>query len=242
MMIWSFCQSSCCSVHPHEILQLLLLELFASIRITSVGQINIFNNNILVPIPRQLTHMFIDSSVYLLTECTCGFLVPCEDEALIEFHCSSLLSQLLPVEPDQEHPVSMFLIALLTCGQAHTRIQEFRWTTFCLEKANVLHFHRFVDAQSKGCKAGASYATCPLLLDGRHLLLCEAPVLCESSPVSCLQKLVGQAPGHGAELLGLIAVVEFKRQRILAVNALIKFWVCLKGQFNYIKASESESA
>lgn len=55
-----------------------------------------------------------------------------------------------------------------------------------------------------------SCGTCPLHLDGRHLILGEAPVFCESFPVSWFQELIRQAPGHTTELLGLIAVVEFK--------------------------------
>ena len=79
-----------------------------------------------------------------------------------------------------------------------------------------------------------SRGTCPLLLDGRHLLLSEAPVFCQSFPVSWFQEVVRQAPGHRTELPGFIAVVEFKRERILAVSTLIKFWVGLKGQLNYV--------
>lgn len=55
----------------------------------------------------------------------------------------------------------------------------------------------------------------------------------QSFPIRRLQKLVGQAPDHGAELLGLQAMVGFKCERVLAVNGLVYLWVGLKGQRNY---------
>lgn len=58
----------------------------------------------------------------MFTECTCSFPVPCDDEALVEFFSRAPLSQLLPMEPDQQHPVPMLLIAVLTCGQTHTAL------------------------------------------------------------------------------------------------------------------------
>lgn len=67
--------------------------------------------------------MFIDSSEYLLKkicrlrECTCSFPVACDNQALVEFFSRAPLSQLLPMEPDQQHPVPMFLVAVLTCEQ-----------------------------------------------------------------------------------------------------------------------------
>lgn len=49
--------------------------------------------------------------------------------------------------------------------------------------------------------------TCPLLLDGSHLLLGEVPVQRQPLPVTRFQQAVGQVPGRTADLFGLRAVV-----------------------------------
>lgn len=97
-----------------------------------------------------------------------------------------------------------------------------------LQEAYATLFQRVVCVVSVRC------CTCPLLLDGRHLVLSEVPVLCQSLPVSLLQELVRQVPGHGAELPGLMAMVEFEREWIFAVNTFIKLSVGLKGQLNRV--------
>ena len=72
--------------------------------------------------------------------------------------------------------------------------------------------------------------TCPLMFDGLHLLLGEAPVGRQLLPGPWLEEPVRQAPGGGAHVLGLGAVVQFKRQRGLAVKALVvELRVGLKG-------------
>lgn len=53
----------------------------------------------------------------LVTEPTCSFPVPRGDQVLVQFFSWIPLSQLLPVEPDQQHPVAVLLIAVLTCEQ-----------------------------------------------------------------------------------------------------------------------------
>ena len=87
------------------------------------------------------------------------------------------------------------------------KIQDFNLDFFVFY---TNYMFRECTVNSKVCPVGVSYGTCPLLLDGRHLLFSEAPVFSESFPVSRFQELVRQAPAHGAELLGLKAVVEFK--------------------------------
>lgn len=79
-----------------------------------------------------------------------------------------------------------------------------------------------------------SYGTCPLLLDGRHLVLSKVPVCCQSFPVSWFQQLVRQAPSHRIQLLVLTAAVKFERQCMLGANNLIKLRVSLKGQLNHV--------
>lgn len=48
--------------------------------------------------------------------CTCSFIVACADEGLEKFFGGALPSQLCPVEPYEQHPVSVFFIAVLACG------------------------------------------------------------------------------------------------------------------------------
>lgn len=57
-----------------------------------------------------------------LTEGTCCFPIPGEHEALIEFFSRIPLSQLLSVQPDPQHPVAVFFIAVLTCGQTKPQL------------------------------------------------------------------------------------------------------------------------
>lgn len=49
--------------------------------------------------------------------------------------------------------------------------------------------------------------TCPLLLDGSHLLLSKMPVERQPLPVAWLQQAVGQVPGGAAGLFALRTVV-----------------------------------
>lgn len=58
----------------------------------------------------------------MTTEGTCSFSVPCKYQALVEFFSKTPLSQLLPMEPDQQHPVTMLSITVLTCGQTHSSV------------------------------------------------------------------------------------------------------------------------
>lgn len=116
-------------LHSHEMLQLLLLALSASIRILSVRQINIFCIKSFGTYPQAAElHVYRLLSIICFeeknkcTECTCSFPVPCEDEALEKFFSRAPLSQLLPMEPDQQHPVPMLFITVLTCGQTHTAL------------------------------------------------------------------------------------------------------------------------
>lgn len=52
--------------------------------------------------------------------CTRSFTVACADEGLVKFFSRARPSQLCSVEPYQQHPVSMFFIAVLTCGLTWT--------------------------------------------------------------------------------------------------------------------------
>lgn len=123
-------------------LQLLLLALSASIRILSARQITIFCNNILAQL-----HVYRSLSIFVLktflTECTCSFPVPCEDEALVEFFGRALLSQLLPVEPDQQHPVTMLSIAVLTYRQAGTALCSQEYNSHSVLKNEVIQGYSF---------------------------------------------------------------------------------------------------
>lgn len=94
----------------------LLLELSASIRILSVRHTITFCNNSFGTHPQT----FRTEYLLYLTQCTCSFCVACDSETLKESFSRVPVSQLLPVEPDQQHPVSMLLIAVLTCEQKNT--------------------------------------------------------------------------------------------------------------------------
>lgn len=52
--------------------------------------------------------------------CTCSFTVACADEGLVKFFSRAHPSQLCSVEPYQQHPVSMFFIAVVACGLTWT--------------------------------------------------------------------------------------------------------------------------
>lgn len=52
--------------------------------------------------------------------CTCCFTVACADEGLVKLFSRARPSQLCSVEPYQQHPVSMFFIAVLACGLTWT--------------------------------------------------------------------------------------------------------------------------
>lgn len=105
-------------------LQFLVLALCASIRILSVRQT--FS---VLKIRYHKLHVYKFLSTRTLkkdffTRYTCCFTVPYEDEALVKFFIRSLMSQLCPMKPYQQHPVSMLFVALLTCGQTCTALDS----------------------------------------------------------------------------------------------------------------------
>lgn len=61
--------------------------------------------------------------------CTCSFTVACADEGLVKFFSRARPSQLCSVEPYQQHPVSMFFVAVLACG----------WTWPCTDGQNSIY-------------------------------------------------------------------------------------------------------
>lgn len=69
--------------------------------------------------------------------------------------------------------------------------------------------------------------TCPLLLDGSHLLLSKAPVLCKFFPLIPLEEAVRQFPHDASDLLSLTTVVRLKRQWKFIMKGLISSWIGL---------------